>query len=341
MSIQQANQKLVKKRLRILAILLALILLSFVVSINLGQIYLDPVQLFKTLFGLGTAKEELILFEFRLPRIMISILIGMGLAVAGCILQGVSRNELADPGILGLNQGAGLMIVIYISFFQTQTVNHLIALPIAAFVGSAFTAFLVYVFSYRKNEGIDPTRMVLVGVGLAAAISGAMIIFTVRLRPEEFQFIAKWLSGHIWGKDWNFVLVLLPWILILLPLAYSKAKILDLLNLGDKLAVGLGLNIQRERIYLLLIAVGLAASCVSVSGMIAFVGLIAPHLARRLVGSNHAFLIPGSALIGALLVLNADTIARMILQPSGIPTGIVVAILGAPYFVYLLIRVKG
>jgi iron complex transport system permease protein len=339
-SIEQFNRQLTKKRLTILAILMAFILISFVVSINLGQIYLNPIQLFKTLFGYGTAKENMILFDFRLPRILMSILIGMGLAVAGCILQGLSRNELADPGILGINNGAGFMIVIYISYFQAENINHLMALPVAAFIGSALTAFLIYVFSYRKNEGIEPTRLILVGVGLAAAISGAMIIFTIRLRPEEFQFIVKWLSGNIWGKDWNFVLVLLPWIMVLLPLAFSKAKILDILTLGEKLSVGLGLNIEKERMYLLLIAVGLAASCVSVSGSIGFVGLVAPHLARRMLGTNHRFLIPGSAFIGALLVLNADTIARMILQPAGIPTGIVVAMIGAPYFIYLLSKVK-
>lgn len=340
MSIDQFTHQLNRRRIIILYILLFLIAISFIISINLGQIHLNPIQLFKTLFGYGTDKEQMILFDFRLPRIVISLLIGMGLAVSGCILQGLSRNELADPGILGINNGAGMMIVIYISFFQSTTINHLFALPIAAFVGSAITALLIYMISYRRNEGIEPTRLILVGVGLAAAISGAMIIFTIRLRPEEFQFIAKWLSGNIWGKDWNFVLALLPWVLILLPLAYRKAKVLDVMTLGENLSVGLGLRIEKERIILLIIAVALAAACVSVSGSIGFVGLIAPHLARKILGTNHKFLLPGSAMIGALLVLNSDTIARMVLQPAGIPTGIVVALIGAPYFVYLLSKTR-
>lgn len=340
MSIDKFNRELSKKRISILLFILLLIALSFVVSLNLGQIYLTPVQLFNTLLGQGTEKESMILFDFRLPRIIISLLIGMGLAVSGCLLQALSRNELADPGILGINNGAGFMIVLYITYFQADNVNHLVALPAAAFLGSAITAFLVYFLSYRKNEGLEPARLILVGVGLAAAISGAMILLTIRLRPEEFQFIAKWLSGNIWGKDWNFVFVLLPWIVLLLPLAFRKAKILDILALGDKLSINLGVHIEKERLYLLVIAVGLAASCVSVSGSIGFVGLIAPHLARRLLGNNHLFLIPGSALLGALLVLNADTIARMILQPAGIPTGLVVAVIGAPYFIYLLIKSK-
>lgn len=339
-SVELFNQKLKKKRLLILFILFLLIIVSFVISMNLGQIYLTPTQLFKTILGFGTPKESMILLDFRLPRIVISLLIGVGLAVSGCILQGLSRNELADPGILGINNGAGFMIVIYISFFQFENLNHLIALPLAAFIGSALTAFLIYILSYRKNEGIEPTRLILVGVGISAAITGAMIIFTIRLRPDEFQFIAKWLSGNIWGKDWNFVLVLLPWILILVPLAFTKAKILDVLSLGEHLSIGLGLTIEKQRIYLLAIAVGLAASSVSVSGSIGFVGLISPHLARRLLGTNHTYVIPGAAMIGGLLVINADTVARMILQPAGIPTGIVVAIIGAPYFIYLLMKSK-
>lgn len=340
MNIEHFNRQISRRKVNILFVLAALILVSVVVSINFGQIYLNPVQLFKTLMGYGTDKENMILFDFRLPRIFISILIGMGLAVAGCILQGLSRNELADPGILGINSGAGIMIVIYISYFQSENISHLIALPAAAFIGSTLTAFFIYALSYRKHEGIEPTRLILVGIGIAAAISGTIIVFTIRLRPEEFQFMAKWLSGNIWGKDWDFVLVLLPWILVLLPLAFQKARILDILNLGDTFSIGLGIRMQKERIYLLLIAVGLAASCVSVSGSIGFVGLIAPHLARRIVGSNHIFLIPASALVGALLVLNADTIARMILQPAGIPTGIVVAVIGAPYFIYLLTKTR-
>ncbi|WP_050613742.1 FecCD family ABC transporter permease [Bacillus testis] len=338
MNMHELMRRRNRKKAIYLAIFFVLIIVSILISVSLGQISLSPGQVIRTLFGNGNGQENLILFQMRMPRIVMAVLVGMGLAVSGCILQALTRNELADPGILGINNGAGIMIVVYLLFFQSESIQHLLALPFAAFIGSALTAVLLYLFSYRKNEGIDPSRLVLVGIGLSAAIAGVMIMFTIRLRPDEFQFMAKWLSGNIWGKTWDYVIVLLPWLIVLLPLSFVKARVLDALSFGKDLSSGLGVAVGKERILLLIFATALAASCVSVSGSIGFAGLIAPHLARRLVGTNHRYLLPASALVGALLVLNSDTIARMILQPSGIPTGIVVAVVGAPYFIYLLAK---
>jgi len=305
-----------------------------------GFIRLTPIELVRTLFGMGTDKQNIILFDFRLPRIVISILVGMALAVSGSILQGVSRNALADPGILGINSGAGLAVMLFISFFPTTTAAPVFFLPILAFVGAAATAILIYVLAYKRGEGISPTRLLLTGVAVAAGISAAMIVLTLRLSPENYQFVAIWMAGSIWGSNWSFVLALLPWILILLPIAYSKARVLNTFNLGEIPAMGLGLAIEKERLILLAIAVGLAGASVSVSGGIGFIGLIAPHLARQLVGAKHQYLLPTAALIGSLLLITADTIGRWILQPSEIPAGIVVAVIGAPYFLYLLARSK-
>lgn len=185
-----------------------------------------------------------------------------------------------------------------------------------------------------------PTRMLLTGIGIAAGISSAMIVLTLRLSPEKYQFVATWLAGSIWGSNWKFVWALLPFILVLVPLVLAKARVLNVLNLGDQTASGLGAPVECERMILLAAAAVLAGACVSVSGGIGFVGLIGPHLARRLVGPKHQFLLPASALVGSLLVLVADTLGRVILQPSEIPAGILVAILGAPYFLYLLSRTK-
>nr|WP_237171663.1 iron ABC transporter permease [Paenibacillus sp. IHB B 3084] len=299
-------------------------------------------ELFRTLFGQGTPQQELILFEFRLPRMVISVLIGAGLAVSGCIMQGVSRNGLADPGILGINAGAGLMVMLFVLLFPTmQTTNSLFLLPALALIGSGAAAILIYALSYKKGEGISPTRLLLSGIGVAAGISAAMIIMTLKLTPESYTFVASWLAGSIWGSNWKFVMALLPWLVVLLPFAYYKANVMNVLNLGDQTASGLGTSIEKERILLLAAAVGLASSSVSVSGGIGFVGLVAPHLARKLVGPKHKMLLVACALVGALLVLVADTITRSLPLQKEIPTGLIVAIIGAPYFLYLLSRSKG
>lgn len=280
------------------------------------------------------------LFDFRLPRIVISLLIGAGLAVSGCVMQGISRNALADPGILGINAGAGLMVMLFISFFPNTTAAPIYLLPVLALIGAGLTAALICVLAYKKNQGFKPTGLLLTGIAVAAGISAAMIVLTLRLSPEKYQFVAVWLAGSIWGSSWKFVLALLPWILVLLPFVMYKAQVMNVLNLGESMAAGLGASVTKEQLKLLAAAVGLAASCVAVSGGIGFVGLIAPHLGRRLVGAKHQMLLPVTAMIGALLVITADTLSRSILQPSEIPTGIVVAVIGAPYFLYLLSRTR-
>ncbi|WP_126428550.1 FecCD family ABC transporter permease [Brevibacillus marinus] len=324
----------------VMSVLGILILAMLVISMNTGYIRLAPLDVLKTFMGAGTDKQELILFDFRLPRIVISVLIGAGLAVSGCILQGLARNALAEPGILGINSGAGLMVILFISFYPANSVAPVLLLPVLALVGAGLAAALIYVLAFKRDEGLSPTRLVLTGIAVAAGINAAMIVLTIRLDPDRFQFVAAWLAGNIWGTNWDFVLALLPWLLVLLPFVFRKSNVLNVLHLGEQAAAGLGLMMEKERFYLLAAAVGLAASCVAVSGGIAFVGLIAPHLARRLVGPRHQHLLPASALTGALLLIVADTLGRWLLQPSEIPTGIVVAVIGAPYFLYLLAKAK-
>ncbi|CAH0121096.1 MULTISPECIES: iron ABC transporter permease [unclassified Paenibacillus] len=326
-----------RQGLIVMAILAALIIISFMISMNTGYIHLSPLDVLKTLFGMGTEKQRLILFEFRLPRIVISILVGAGLAVSGCILQGISRNALADPGILGINAGAGFMVMLFISFYPATTAAPVFLLPVLALAGAGVTALLIYTLAYRRHEGISPTRLVLTGIAVAAGISAAMIVLTMRLDPDKYQFVATWLAGSVWGSNWKFVLALIPWIAVLLPFVFFKAGVMNVLNLGEQTATGLGAPVEKERLLLLAAAVGLAGSCVAVSGGIVFVGLIGPHLARRLVGPKHQLLLPASALTGGLLMIVADTIGRSM---SEIPTGIVVAVIGAPYFLYLLARSK-
>lgn len=330
-----------KKSAEIIMIILtfaALLVISFIISMNTGYTKLTPADTIRTLFGGGTDNENLILFKFRLPRIVVSILVGAGLALSGCIIQGVSKNALADPGLLGINAGAGLMVILYVVFWGTKTIASVFTLPFLALAGAGTTAVLIYVLSYKKGEGIAPLRLILTGIAVQAGISALTTVLVIRLDETQFDFVANWQAGSIWGSSWRFVLSLLPWLLLLVPYVFYKARVLDVLNMGNEVALSLGAQVERERRRLLAASVALAAACVSVSGGIGFVGLIAPHLARRLVGPRHAILLPACALTGALLVSSADTLSRIILQPAELPTGIVVAVIGAPYFLYLLAK---
>lgn len=320
----------------VIALFAVLILIVFIISMNTGFIRLTPGEVFRTLFGMGDAKQELILFQFRLPRIVISVLIGMGMAVSGCIFQGISRNPLADPGVLGINAGAGLAVTLFISFYPTAAAAPVFLMPFLALLGSATAALLVYLLSYKKNYGLLPIRMVLVGIAMAAGINALMIMLQTRLRQEDYQLLQVWLVGSVWGTSWKHVLALIPWLVILLPYVFTRAKALNVMNLGDQTAVGLGTPLERYRLGLLAAAVGLTGASVAVGGGISFVGLLAPHLARRLVGPKHEYLLPASALAGGLLVITADALG----QPFEIPTGILVAVIGAPYFLYLLSKSK-
>ncbi|MFC5467474.1 FecCD family ABC transporter permease [Cohnella suwonensis] len=329
---------LARKQRIVVISLLMLTLLTIVVGMGLGYSSLSYDRLLPTLFGGGTFKEEFVLFDIRLPRIVITILAGMALALSGSILQGITRNDLADPGIIGINSGAGVAIAVFFLYVPIDPGSFVYTLPLVGFCGAILTAALIYLFSYSKNEGLNPTRLVLVGVGFSLALSGLMVIIISSAERVKVDFITKWLAGNIWGTDWPFIVALLPWLVILVPFALYKANTMNMLSLHESVAVGAGVNVLRERIVLLGTAVALAASAVSVTGGIAFIGLMAPHIAKAIVGPRHQMYVPVAVLLGGWLLLLADTIGRNIVDPDGIPAGIMVAFIGAPYFVYLLLK---
>lgn len=329
---------LLRKQRMLLCLLLMLIIMTTVIGMGLGYSSLSYDRLIPTLLGQGSFKEEFVLFSVRLPRIIITLLAGMALALSGAILQGITRNDLADPGIIGINSGAGVAITIFFLFFPIEADSFTYVLPLIAFFGAIVTAFLIYVFSYNRNTGLQPVKLVLVGIGFSMALSGVMIVLISSSDREKVDFIAKWLAGNIWGTDWPFIWALLPWLAILVPFTLYKANRLNLLGLSEPVAIGVGVSIEKERIVLLLTAVALAASAVSVTGGISFIGLMAPHMAKALVGPRNQLFIPIAILIGGWLLLFADTIGRNLLEPNGISAGIMVALIGAPYFMYLLLK---
>jgi iron complex transport system permease protein len=321
-------------------VLLVLLFLACLLSLNLGVVPISPNEVFQTFTGNGTKQQQLILFEIRLPSIILALLVGAGMAVSGTILQSITRNELADPGILGINAGAGVAVVIYITFFKTVTGSlgtfSAFALPLFSFLGALLTAGLIISLAWKR--GFHSIRLLLVGIGINAGLSAILIALQLRMTPNDFMQAMVWLSGDLWATQWKFVWALLPWFIILIPYSLYKAHTLNILNLGSSVATGLGLRTDRERLLLLILAVGVAGLGVAAGGGVAFLGLIAPHIARRLIGPNHHLLLPIAAMLGSFILLMADTIGTNLLSPTEIPAGLVVSIVSVPYFIYLLMK---
>jgi iron complex transport system permease protein len=338
----QLEMKKKKKLSAVLVFIVALIVVMFFVSLSTGVIKIAPSDVIKTFLNQGTDRQELVLFDFRLPGIVLALLIGAGLAVSGVILQGITQNELADPGILGINTGAGLAVVLFLYFFKNQldptSPFSFFIMPVAALVGAIVAAMLIYALAWKK--GVNPVRLVLVGIGVNAGFAAFLTIFQLKMDPQDFRQATVWLTGDIWNANWNMVFALVPWMLILIPIALRKAHSLNVMNLGDEVASGLGTSVERERMFLLFVAVALAGAAVAAGGGIAFLGLVIPHIARKIMGPLHQYIIPLSTLLGALLLMVSDTIGKNLLAPTEIPVGIIVSIISAPYFVFLLIRTK-
>ncbi|MBD2110285.1 MULTISPECIES: FecCD family ABC transporter permease [Cyanophyceae] len=322
---------------RVPAVLVALLLvalLSLVFNVSQGEYPLPPLEVVKTILGFSANPDyAFVVNTLRLPRALVALLVGMGLAVAGAILQGITRNPLAAPEIVGINSGASLVAVALIVLFPQVTTGWL---PIAAFSGGLGAAIAIYLLAW--NGGSSPIRLILVGIGLTAltsALSNLMITF------GEINTVSQalvWLTGSVYGRSWEHLWPLLPWLAIFLPLTMVLARDLDTLNLGDNLAQGLGSRVEWTRTLLLLCTVALAGASVATAGTIGFVGLMAPHLARQLVGPSHAGLLPAAALTGACIVELADIVGRLAFAPIELPCGVITAVIGAPYFLWLLYR---
>lgn len=337
-----------KKKLKysfIIVALLLLIFLAFYLHIINGMFDISVVEVFQTLFNLNdNEKFRLVVFEFRLPRIIIAILIGIGLSIAGLFLQGITKNELADPGILGINSGAGAAVIIYMYFVnfsssRTDGSNFLriFAMPMFGFIGGLLAALIILLFS-KNNKKMDMQRLILTGIAVNSGFSAISMLFSIKMNASDFEFAAIWQSGSIYNANWNFIYMMLPWIIILSIYLYKKVHLLDYFQLEESSIIGLGIDLEKEKKKLLFACVGLISSCVCVAGNIGFIGLMAPHIARQLVGIKHRNLMPVTALVGIFLLILSDFIAKTIFAPSELAVGIVISIIGIPYFIYLLYR---
>lgn len=334
------HPKLRRKQIITFIIFAILLFAACTWSVASGEYKIPVDHFFKTLIGQGEYYDQLILMEFRFPRMLITILAGAALSLSGAIIQSVTKNPIAEPGILGINAGGGFAIALFLSVGQIDPDNFVYLLPIISVIGGVATAIIIFLFSMNKRDGITPASMVLIGVGMQTALYGGSITLMSKFDEDQSEFIATWFAGNIWGDEWAFVIATLPWIIILFPFLMYKSNVLNLVNTHEHIAKGLGVKIERERIVLFFIAVVLSSVAVAVAGSITFIGLMGPHIAKSIVGSRHQLFLPISILVGAFLLVFADTLGKIILEPTGIPAGIVVAIIGAPYFIYLMYKSK-
>ena len=310
---------------------LSLMVLLFGLSIRLGTYTLSFEEIWAAFQP--DDKNYFTLMEYRLPRAVLAILLGGALAISGVLVQSVVRNPLASPDILGINNAAGLVAVSVLMFLPNLAFYWM---PIFAFLGGVLSFAILWIvcgFNFR------PIKMAIIGVALSA-LWAAISHYLMLTNPVEINTAMLWLTGSLWGRSWSYLNVVLPWLIVLLPLPFIFCRDLDTLGLGENKASTLGVTVNKVQISVLVLAVALSTTAVAICGPIAFLGLVAPHLARRLVGGRHRTLLTAALIIGALLLQLSDILARVIDPPTELPAGILTAIIGAPYFFYLLMRTK-
>lgn len=320
-----------------------LLLLLSLAALMIGSFSISPGEVIQTFLGNGTALQEFTIYQIRLPRVVLALIVASALAVSGGILQGITRNPLSEPGMIGINAGAALFVVLWISsgtsaYYSALSTTTLLLIPMIAMAGSLLSVMFIYFFSYKK--GIRPVRFILTGIGINSGISAVISFYQLNMSKGDYNQVLTWTNGSLWGSSWNYILLTFPAVLILIALTMLRSRTLDVLSLGDELSAGVGVSIQKEMIFFLVTAAFLAALATAVAGNIAFLGLLGPQIARRIVGPIHRKMLPLAAGISSILLILADTAARNLFSPVEIPVGTIVSVLGVPYFIYLMIKEK-
>lgn len=318
-------------RMLMLTLFVILAAIGCFLSVAKGAADISLSQIFTILLHPQAAPQDQIIWNIRLPRMIVGALVGMNLALSGCILQAVMRNPLVDPHIIGISSGAGISGITVMILFPA--LEYLIT-PVA-FVGAMAAAVAIYILAWKN--GIKPVRIILAGVAvsafLGAGISGLLIFYSDRVNGA-----LMWMVGGLAARSWPHVSIIVPYAVVGLILAVLSSHYLNILQLGDDMAKGLGVHVEITRVVLTAIAALLAASAVSVVGLLGFVGLVIPHISRLILGSDYRYLVPGAAILGVAIVTLSDTFARVVFAPVELPVGIIMAFIGAPFFLFLLRR---
>lgn len=307
-------------------------------SVRFGAARIGTWDVISAFTDYGGSEDDLIIRTLRVPRALVAALVGASLGVAGAIMQGVTRNPLAEPGILGVNAGAALAVVAAVFLFGISSLS---AYALLAFVGAGVAWTIVYALGSLGGNGSTPARLTVAGAVLQALFSSITLSLLI-VSQQTLDQIRFWLAGSVAGRDLSLLLQVLPYVVAGLVLAFVLGRQLTVLNLGEDVATGLGQRTVWIRLGAAAAVILLAGSSVAVAGPIVFAGLVVPHLARFLVGVDYRWILPYSALLGAVLLVCADIVGRVVLRPQELPVGVMTALVGAPLFIYLVRRrVKG
>ncbi|MEK4842367.1 FecCD family ABC transporter permease [Staphylococcus sp. FSL W8-0271] len=303
-----------------------LLLIASISSLSIGAVFINPFEAVNSLF----TQNSFIINEYRTPRMFLALIVGSSLAISGALIQGVVRNALASPDVIGITKGASLSAVTIIMLFPSAP---LFILPFGSFAGALIISLILTILISRFN--VKGSKLALIGLAIGA-ICTAIVQYMLIRNPLDANTALVWLTGSLYGHSMSNVWVILPWFIVTLPVIFYYCHQLDILTLGDDIAIALGAKVKKVKAILLFLAVILAGASISVVGGLSFLGLIAPHIARQLVGHKHKHITLMSGLLGALILTISDSLARGIHPPIDIPVGVIVAIVGVPYFLFLL-----
>ncbi|WP_074432969.1 FecCD family ABC transporter permease [Bacillus ndiopicus] len=317
----------------VVTVTFALVVVMAIIAIGLGSVRVPIPDILQALFHASSSHvNDTIIFDIRLPRVLLALIIGANIAISGAILQAVMGNPLADPGLTGVTSGAAVAVLTIMLVMPEYTSF----IPIAAFIGGIIAASIVYSLAWKKR-GLSPISIILAGVAVNALCGGVVGYLSI-MYSDRLPSAVQWMNGSLAAKGNHVLWMVLPYSIVGWIASIFAIRKTNIIKLGDQVASNLGENVNMIRILLSILAVFLAATSVAAIGMIGFVGLIVPHMARFLVGSNYKYLLPMSMALGALVLLIADTGGRTIVAPLEIPAGIVMAVIGGPYFLYLMRR---
>lgn len=319
----------------IIAFLAVLCTFFSVWSLSAGAINIPVDEIFNTIFDFDGVKHDFIINRLRLPRTLLALITGGALALSGTILQALLRNPLASPKIIGINSGAALAVLLSTMLMPEIALTWL---PLTAAIGAIFVALFIFLLSELRR--VSTARLALIGIAVGFTCDAGVDYLLVTASAYEFSAPLVWMTGSLWARGWTHLNAVWPSLTGLSLVCLMFFYRLDLIRLGSGQATGLGVNVRKLRMVLLGLATLLAALSVSVVGVVGFVGLMSPHIARKLVGGEHRFLLPTAMLTGSLLVVMADSVGRIVLPPVEVSAGILTAMFGAPFFIFILLTNK-
>ncbi|MBB6217466.1 iron complex transport system permease protein [Anaerosolibacter carboniphilus] len=315
-------------------------ILSILFSLSMGQKHISMFKIVQIIFGGNNTGDSLIIHTIRLPRTLVAFFVGTSLGLSGAILQGVVKNPLAAPNIIGITDSGSVGALIFLTLFTDPKNNALTTsifyMPVFAFVGAFSAVLFVYLLAFKK--GVTPYRLIMIGIAVAGAAKAVTSILIINGPVVFIKEAQLWITGTVYGTNWSHVKLLSSWFFVLFIITIIYTRELNIQNLDDGISIGLGSSVEKNRFILMVLSAALASGAVAVGGGVSFVGLIAPHICRKLTNSSFENILPLSTLVGGIIVVLSDVAARTLFFPLDLPVGIFTAGIGAPFFIYLLVK---